>query len=157
MMREQRWVILAGAIATVGCGSSGDGGTPSTCMANMITLAGELDGQPVDVQEQDMGLAFQQLSMPYTLDVTYADGTLHVEWRTLFPNNGAGASATGTVIMPAAAPHAGETICAGSGTIRDTSDNMGHSNYIFTLGTLSSGPTCPGAALAGSIDGCVAD
>ena len=158
MTKARRLLVAAWALGAVGCGSSGGGGTPSTCALNMVTLTGELDGQPVDVQENTTSLAFQQLSMPYTFDVGYADGTLHVEWNTRFADNAAGAPATGTLVMPAAAPHAGETICAGSGTMRNTTGTSdAHSNYIFTFGTLSSGPTCPGAALIGSISGCAAD
>ena len=58
--------------------------------------------------------------------------------------------------MPAGSPHAGETICAGSGSITDQSATDGAvlDNYLFTLQTLSTGPTCPGTALAGRIDGC---
>ena len=160
MTSVRLWLLGACGIAAVGCGSSADGGggTPSTCALNMFTIIGDLDGQSVDVQEQTTSLAFQQLSMPYTFDVGYADGTLHVEWNKVIPNNGGAASTTGTVVMPAAAPHAGETICAGSGTIRETSGTSGvRSNYIFTFGTLSSGPSCPGPGLGGSIGGCVAD
>jgi hypothetical protein len=62
--------------------------------------------------------------------------------------------------MPAGAPHAGETICAGSGTTLSyvaAGDGGFANNNLFTLRSLTSGPTCPGAALAGSLDGCGAD
>ena len=31
------------------------------------------------------------------------------------------------------------------------------SDDVFTLGTLSTGPTCPGAALTGTISGCLGE
>jgi hypothetical protein len=75
----------------------------------------------------------------------------------LLPINRPAVSATGTIVMPAGAPHAGETFCGASGNIGETDPaNTGaHVNQVFTLGTLSVGPTCPGVALAGHISGCV--
>jgi len=159
MTSARRLLLVAWALAGVGCGSSdGASKTPASCMLHMVTILGDLDGQSLDVQEQTTSLAFQQGATPYTLDVGYADGTLHLEWNTRFADNSTTAPTTGTVVMPAAAPHAGETICVGSGTIRDTTGGTGtHGNYIFTLGTLSSGPSCPGPGLGGSIGGCVAN
>jgi hypothetical protein len=161
MTSARWWRFAVVGLVALGCGSSGDNGTPAYCADKMIALMGDLDGQPVDLAVNYTSLAFQQLSMPYTFDVGYADGMLHLEWNTRFPENEGGASATGTLVMPAGAPHAGETIWGGGGTIRQTTTTDGtgsrHSNYIFTLGTLSAGPTCPGTAVAGTVSACVSD
>jgi hypothetical protein len=150
---------LSGLVLNAGCGSSGSATAANTaaCVSQMLTLAGELDGQPVSVQLVPMGSVFQQGTTPHTFDVSYAAGALHLEWSTLVPIGGTTA-ATGTIVMPAGTPHAGETICAGNGTTitdQSTGGTGGSDNELFTLQTLSSGPSCPGAALAGSIDGCL--
>jgi hypothetical protein len=138
------------------------GGNAAACVLGQLTLVGELDGQPVNVQISDTSSAFQQGSTPHTFDVDYAGGTLHLEWGALIGYSQTTA-ATGTAVMPAGAPHAGEAICAGSGTMEyiDPSGNNGNppgpENDVFSLGTLSSGPTCPGIALAGTINGCVGE
>jgi hypothetical protein len=156
------WRLVAfmlSGLAAAACGSSGAdtgvGSNAAACVANELTLAGELDGQPVAVQLDTTSSVFQQLSTPATLDVGYADGAVHLQWNNLLPI-GQTTAATGTIVMPAGSPHAGETICAGSGSITDQSATDGAviDNYLFTLRTLSTGPTCPGTALTGSIDGC---
>jgi hypothetical protein len=57
--------------------------------------------------------------------------------------------------MPASAPHAGETVCGASGTVKyEEFTNDSGTDYVFTLMDLSVGPTCPGTPLAGSLAGC---
>lgn len=171
----RRWMtsdpLLLLALCGIGlaaCGSSGgsptDGGpdgpggtTTAPCTLNYVALAGDVDGQLVAVQVVETSFLFQQGSLPHTFDVGYEGGMLHIEWTSLLPTDAPAVPATGTIVMPAGAPHAAETLCAGSGSIREHDlDGTGfHVNQIFTLGTLSIGPACPGAALAGSINGCV--
>ena len=164
---SNHWCLLGRLFASAlfglvgaGCGSSGSatsGDNTAACVSQKLTLAGELDGQSVSVQLDPTTYVFQQGTTPHTFDVGYADGALHLEWSTLVPIGGTTA-ATGTIVMPAGTPHAGETICAGNGTtITDQSPagSGGVDNQLFTLQALSSGPSCPGTALAGSIDGCV--
>ena len=150
----KRWLALL-ALAALGCGSSdddGSGGGSAPCTAGMLTLVGELDGQPVAVELDWSSRSWNQLGTPKTLDVGYAGGTVHLEWSELIAR-GDGTAASGTIVMPADAPRAGETICAGAGTTILDADDA----YRFALRGLSLGPTCPGAGVAGSIDGCVAD
>jgi hypothetical protein len=155
------WCLVAfmvSGLAAAACGSGGAdmgaGNNAAVCVPYELTLAGELDGQSVAVQV-DVSSLFQQISPPYTLDASYADGAVHLQWNKPLPI-GQTTPVTGTIVMPAGSPHAGETICAGSGTVTDQSATDGgvFDNYLFTLRTLSIGPTCPGAALAGEIDGC---
>ncbi len=150
---------LSGLMSFAACGSSGSATAANTaaCVSQMLTLAGDLDGQAVSVQLVPTGLVFQQGTTPHTFDVSYADGALHLEWNSLVAIGGTTAAA-GTIVMPAGTPHAGETICAGTGTTitdQSTGGSSGLDNELFTLQTLSSGPSCPGTALGGSIDGCI--
>jgi hypothetical protein len=159
MTREGHLLLIICGLGLAACGSSGDGGPSgptATCTANTITLAGEVDGQPVDASLFETSFLFQQVAKPYTCDVGYDGGMMHLEWNTVFPIDGPAASVTGTIVMPAGAPHATESLCAGSGNIREhDEDGTGfHTDQIFTLGTLSVGPTCPGTAVAGTINGC---
>ena len=146
------------ALTSGACGDSDNGPhiPPATCTAGIVAFLGELDGQHVDASTAFSSWGFQQLTLPYSLDIPPPDGNvLHLEWTTPILENGTSA-ASGTAVMPATAPHAGETICAASGTMSDRplSSGGGDSDYVFTLTDLSSGPTCPGTSLAGSLAGC---
>jgi hypothetical protein len=141
-MRERRMVALVLLSLTF-------------CMPRMMTLLGELDGQHVDASTAFTQWAIQQLTLPYSMDLPTDGSILHLEWTTGILDGGS-AAASGTVVMPANAPRAGETICAATGTmgVRPLSSGGGNSDYPFTLTDLSSGPTCPGTSLAGSLAGC---
>ena len=159
-MRGRRAVGSGLALLTLisgACGDSGDGPTipPATCTSGMLTLLGELDGQAVDASTPATSWSFQQLSLPHTLDVPGDGSVLHLEWTGLISIGGTG-PASGRVIMPASAPHPGETICGAAGTLKDEEVSDSRTNYRFTLTDLSLGPTCPGTALAGSLAGCAA-
>ena len=119
------------------------------CVEGKLVLVGELDGQPVSAEVDYTGYVWAQLSTPGTLDVSYAGGSVHVEWSELV-SAGSTTAASGTVIPPAPAPHAGETLCAASGSVTDEEETN-----PFTLRDLSLGPSCPGTPIAGSLDGCV--
>jgi len=97
-----------------------NGTAQATCTFNKVTLVGDLDGQTVDVQVDQTGGLFQQFSLPYTMDTPFTGGMVHMEWTTLLPINRPAVSATGTIVMPAGAPHAGETFCGASGNISET-------------------------------------
>jgi hypothetical protein len=150
--------LTAAACGADGGGSGPGGITPAVCVAGKLVFTGDLDGDPFDVQVDPGTELFQQFSPPFSWDLNYTAGMLHLQWNSPIFIDGSGAAATGTMVMPAGAPHAGETICGASGTIaqKDTSGGTGaHVNNLFALGTLSAGPTCPGAALSGGISGCV--
>ena len=158
-MRGRR--LLGSVLLALASGACGDGGgagsaiPAATCTPGMLTLLGELDGQHVDAAIAASSWSFQQLSLPHTLDVPFDGSVLHLEWSTLISLGGTGA-ASGRVVMPANAPHPGETVCGASGTLKDQEVSSTRSDYIFTLSDLSLGPTCPGAAVAGSLAGCIA-
>jgi hypothetical protein len=157
------FVIGLSGLAAISCGGDeGDGpgvGTTPACVDYYLALSGTLDDQPVDAQAQFSGSLFQQFQQPYSFDVDYAaGGGMHLKWTTLLPIDGPGAAVTGTIDMPAGAPHGGETLCTGSGTLRevDTSGGAGRmTEFRFTLGMLSSGAACTGAPLAGNVNGCI--
>jgi hypothetical protein len=163
-MRDWRlFAIGLSGLAAISCGGDGGNGvglgiTPP-CVDYYMALNGMLDGQPVDAQVQNSGSLFQQLQQPYTFDADYAaGGGMHLKWATLVPIDGAPVAVTGTIDMPAGAPHGGETLCAGGGALGevDTSADAGRTTeFRFTLGMLSSGAACTGAALMGSIKGCI--
>jgi len=153
--RVSTMALLALTFGAAGCGSDGPDGPQAPCVTGELSLLGELDGQHVDGSTAFADWSFQQLTPPHSLDLPAAGGVLHLEWSPLIQVGGSGA-ASGWVVMPAAAPHAGETIC-GAGTVgyRDLGSNgTGGSDYFFTLANLSMGPTCPGTSLAGSLAGC---
>lgn len=147
-------VALASGACGGGDGGSGSGLPPATCTAGMMALLGELDGQHVDAATAFSGWSFQQATPPHTLDLPPDGSVLHLEWTMLLPP-GVSDAASGTVVMPATAPHAGELICgAGGSASYEDFTNGGGNDYIFTLTDLSLGPTCPGTPLAGSLAGC---
>ena len=155
-------IALCGLTAVACGGDEGDapglGMTPA-CVDYYMALNGTLDGQPIAAQAQYSGSLFQQFQKPYTFDVNYpTTGGMHLEWTVLLPTDGPAVPVTGTIDMPAGAQHGGETLCAGSGALKevDTSGGTGAmAEFRFTLGMLSSGATCTGAPLAGSINGCI--
>jgi len=111
-MRNRRWVAVAG-VAIAGCGNLGgsdpggnEPGNRATCIGRTLTLVGDLDGKTVDVEANTTSALLQQSSQPYTLDVSYDGGVLHMEWSAMVSINGRAASATGTLVMPARRRHA---------------------------------------------------
>jgi hypothetical protein len=144
------------ALASAACGGSNGSGPsipPATCTMGMLALLGDLDGQPVDASTAFSGWAFQQATTPHTLDLPFDGSLLHLEWTMLLPA-GRFDVASGRVVMPATAPHAGETICGATGRVKYEDFSTNGTDYVFTLTDLSLGPTCPGASLEGSLAGC---
>lgn len=143
------------SLAVAGCGSDDDGGGsfPSvSCKPHQLTLSGDVEGTAVAIDIPWTGLAWSQLGDPKSLDVHYDGGTVHVEWASLV-GKGDSTAATGTIQMPAGAPRAGEVLCGGAGSlVADHGDGYG-----FHLTSLSLGPSCPGAPIAGEITGCAGD
>jgi hypothetical protein len=159
-MRDRWWVGLALAgIALAGCGDSGatGAGNRATCAHGGLRMVGELDGQAFEVDVSTGSLMFQQVSLPYTLDVRYSGGTLLLEWSTAVSINGGASAATGSFVMPTGGPYVGEALCGASGTIRETmpGDDPFTTNYLFTLGTLERCPNFTNNMVAGGVDGCV--
>jgi hypothetical protein len=140
------------AMLPLGCGGGGDGDTnpaePGACVEKHITVAGALDGENVDLSLAYTSFYFVNGSGGQ-LDVTYAGGALHLTLADLAAY-GETVAASGTIQMPAGAPHAGEAICAGSAsTITPLEEG-----YKFELAELSLGATCPGQVITGSLHGC---
>ena len=167
-MRDWRLLVIGlSGLATISCGGNGGGGGPvvgitPACVDFYMVLHGVLDGQPLDAQIQHSGSLFQQVQQPYTFDVDYSgggqDGHMHLEWTTRFPIDGPAVPITGTIVMPAGVPHDGETLCAGSGAIRqvDTSGGGGTmTEFRFSLEMLSTGFNCAASSIAGLINGCI--
>src|SRR5262245_32741852 len=122
---KRRWVALALAgVALGGCGGSGGNGRANraTCDGGVLSLVGDLDGRPFDVKvtTNSGSLVFQQDALPYTLDVSYNGGTLHLEWSTAVSLNGAPSAATGTFVMPYDGPTVSDPICAADGTVSES-------------------------------------
>ena len=162
-MSDHRLVALSLlGLSVTSCGGGnagpGSGGGAASCVPGKLTLVGDLESQPVDAEIDYASAIFQQGGGSKSYDLGYVDGMLHLEWTALIAY-GQSTAAKGTVVMPTGQPHAGQTICAGSGSIKYVAVGDGGfaNNNIFTLRSLSSGPVCPGAPLAGSIDGCGAD
>jgi hypothetical protein len=136
-------------------GNDEESGPPiATCEPGLMSLRGELGGQNVDASTTFSTWSFQQASLPHSLDLPLDGSVLHLEWTDLLQIGSTGA-ASGRVVMPADAPRAGETIC-GAGTLRDEALPNNRSSYAFLLKDLSLGPTCPGTALTGFLNGCAA-
>jgi hypothetical protein len=151
------WALLAAACSS---GMGADSSATAPCASGFVTFTGEIGGQAVSVMVRETSGQFQQATVPYTLDVTYDGGQLHLEWTTTFPFDAPPTPATGTVVLPASAPHAGETICFATGTIREREPPADAGRFevdtLFTMGSLSLGPSCPGAPIAGAsaLNGC---
>jgi hypothetical protein len=137
------------------------GGFLSQCVAGEGTLVGTLDGQNVTAQ-LDLTYAGQSFTLPYTFDLPNAtlpsySGKVHLEYTTPIGLDQP-VPITGTIVMPAGAPHAGETICVGAGMFEYQSlpaDSSLRTGVLFSLEDLSAGPSCPGTPLTGRMDACL--
>jgi hypothetical protein len=144
--------LLAPLAAGCGGGDAGLSIDRSVCRPDAIVFVGDLEGTaiPQDPHATSGGV-FQQIQKPYSYDLTYDGGTLHLEWNApLFEGRPGGA--TGSVVMPPGAPHAGETVCGGKGLFGYFDDNPG-TTRLLDLEELSLG--CGGAAIAGALSVCV--
>lgn len=159
------WILMVwvcGAAAVVGCGGNttapGGPGTSNVvqCSKDQFRLVGSLDGVAVDDQEQASGgmTQFNGGSLD-TVMGTPDDGAgagpteAHLTWTTglVFGESG---PATGTIDLAGGLPHAGETLCVGSGTIVGfTSDG----DFYFSLRDLHTGTNCE-TVVTGQLDGC---
>ncbi len=139
-------------------GVDGAGGPVAACVPGKVTVLGALDDERVDGQFERGGARYQTLDLPYSLVVQGATGpVLNIEFDSQPIEGGPAVVARGFIVMPTGGPHAGETICAAGGSFwREAAavDAAPFGPYHFTLTMLSVGPTCPGAALAGTLTGC---
>ena len=162
-------VSIAITGAAIGCSSQAaqgadaiaDGGFLGQCIPGQTNLVGGLDGQPVHIQG-NFGMSSQQGTLPYMLDIPSPSAPagvlqVHLQWSTPVPT-GQKTMVTGTLVMPTGSPHGGETLCVGAGSMEYASfpDAGLLTDEKFVLEMLSVGPSCPGAALPGRIDGCLA-
>ena len=164
-MRDWRLLVIGlSGLAAISCGGNGGGdvpvvGTTPACVDFYLVLKGMLDGQPLDAQVQRSAARYQQVQQPYTFDVDYAaGGSMHLEWTTLLSIDAPGVSVTGTIDMPAGVPHDGETLCAGSGGIRQVDTSGGGATmteFRFELEMLSWGYGCAAGQIAGRVGGCI--
>jgi hypothetical protein len=112
------------------------------------------------------GGGYQQEVLPYRFTLSIASGSGEILFEMMLPWNGTTPISSATLRLPPGAPHGTETICASAGTLSHvdrngaTGPNQGsRSNFLFTLEMLSLGvgTTCPGTALAGRLDMCLAE
>lgn len=149
---------VAGQGADAATDGRGDaaGGFLAQCVPGLLVVAGDLDGQSVDIQTGQHP-TFQQETLPYTADFPASqtgDVQLHLEFTSSIGADQK-AAVTGTLVLPAGAPHASEPLCVGSGALwYEETDAGDRTIFRFTLEMLSSGATCPGTSLGGWIDGC---
>lgn len=141
--------------ATDGRGDAA-GGFLAQCVPGLMVLVGDLEGQSVDLQTGQHP-TFQQETLPYTADFSSTqtgDVQLHLAFTSSIGADQK-AAVTGTLVLPAGAPHATEQLCVGSGSLWYEDTDAGDRFVLrFTLEMLSAGPTCPGTSLGGRIDGC---
>jgi hypothetical protein len=150
-MSLARSVALMGFVA-LGCGGVEDEVGSAPCLAGKLTLVGDLDGQPVSSEVDWTSFTWDQLTDPRHFSVTYDGGALELEWDGIV-SSGNSIRASGSLVMPAGAPYAGNTICSGAGTRVADHDDV----FPFVLRSLTVGTICPGTPVAGTLDGCVQD
>jgi hypothetical protein len=151
--------VLGLALGLLGC-SSGGGASPAIsnapCSIGEVSFLQQQGDMQVAVQAKATNVFVQYEGMPpYNLSVSgSADGgvteAVQVSWNVPL-SYGELAAITGTVVM------SGQTICAGHGSSVEevASDGASIPAFQLALRTLSTGSTCPGTPLVGTLDVCV--
>jgi hypothetical protein len=152
-----RRAVLGLALGFIGC-SSGSGpplaSSNAPCTAGEVSFLQQQGSTLLAVQAKVTGVFVQYEGMPpYTLLVNTDGGTteaVQVKWSSPLSYGELGGM-TGTVVM------SGQTVCAGDGsTVEEVaSDGASIPTFQLALRTLSTGSTCPGMPLAGTLDVCV--
>lgn len=125
----------------------------AACVQSSVALVGALDGTKADGCFPMSWHTMDQASSPSTMDVEFGtEGKVHLQWTGLLPN-GSSTPATGTLKMPVEGASAGKQFCVDTGSFAMFEVGVGERLYVFNLSKLSSGATCPGAAVTGSLQG----
>ena len=156
-------ILPALGLALAACGGSDDetggqnAGAAVECAPDSMRLKGTIDGTPVDRSEPIQGSGLTQVGAGH-FDSMYVGpdlindperSWLVLDWPAAVPHDSR-STATGTLVLPAGEPMAGQTLCARDGTfVGFTREGV----FYFGLRSLSAGTDCT-TPLAGSLDGC---
>ena len=123
------------------------------CDETSVAVVGELEGATVDTCFAMSWNSVNQATTPATMDMEFGtEGKVHLQWTGLL-SDGMGTTATGTITMPKEGPGAGKQYCVDAGMFAMFEVGLGQRVYTFMLSKLSSGATCPGTAVVGSLQG----
>jgi hypothetical protein len=127
----------------------GGGGSGGLCQEGKVGLSGDADGVGIELSAPKTGHALVQTTDPATYSIQFDGGNLDFTWTGGPIAVGQSTPTTGTLRVN------GTTYCFASGTITLGGDG-GFDE--FQVGDLSesadNGVTCPGTAVAGSLEGC---
>jgi hypothetical protein len=125
----------------------------SACMQSSVALVGTLEGAKADGCFSMSWHTIDQSVSPSSMEVEFGtEGKVHMQWTGLL-SDGMSTPATGTLKMPAEGASAGKQFCVDTGSFAMFEVGLGERVYTFALSKLSSGATCPGTAVAGSLQG----
>ncbi len=173
-----RYLVLTPLLVACYSGGEGDGDGPAgsaggtstippsflKCSADeLFHLAGDVDGQVIDITEAPtLGGFHQSDAPPYSMfrlpnESDSAPDLVNIEltWQGVVAS-GEVAAVEGWVLMPPDAPLAGETICAGSGStmiLPPSAEEISSGEFLFRLLGLSLGTACD-QPVSGELDGC---
>lgn len=155
--------LALGALASLGCGSSGTSGDTSangqeelanapTCTPGSIQLSGVVDSADL-AQSTTLGTyGFSNVGNPSALDASFGlGGELHLKWQGTVVN-GDSIAATGSLVLPPTGSAPPVSYCIGAGSLIEPLAGGGK----FVLQALTQGQTCAASAPAasGSLLGC---
>lgn len=139
----------AGSGGGTGEGGSGGGASGGLCQEGKFGLSGDVAGVGVELSADKTGHALNQVSDPATYAIQYDGGYFNFAWT------GGPVSVGGTTAVTGTARVNGTVYCFASGSLTLGGDG-GFSE--FSVSDLSESPdngvTCPGTAVAGSLEGC---
>jgi hypothetical protein len=135
--------------------AGGDAPAPvdPSCDATGFALDGFISGETVKSCYARSSYGVNQVGSPAVLETVFGtNGLLHLQWSGNLTDNVV-VAVTGALTMPEEGPQAGQQYCVNAGTLQMVTLQGASRYYTFDLVTLSQGPTCPGAAVAGHIAG----
>lgn len=152
-------IAMAALSLDPGCGQGASSPEPGiACAADEFRLAGQLDGQTIDIREGTVasGGGMTQLSggqfstQMVALAPDPSRTKLDLQWAKAMAD-GDTSDATGTLLMPNSGVLAGQSYCLGNGTkVHMSSDGE---TLRFQLAGIASGSTCA-TPVAGQLQGC---
>jgi hypothetical protein len=153
-------LLLLGSVALSSCDGSGDGGAVTDaelplCQPNTFRITGTIDNMSIDITEAGGG-GFAQDDHGGELDVgdplAGNASVMKLTWTKGLLDGQTGAAA-GTVTLASGA-FAGQTLCAGAGSIVHMPEDHSRATVQFRLEGVSSGATCT-TQHTGTLQGCV--